>query len=588
MNLPVPFLSEATYMCLFPVLIYILYAVYIQLTQKTVYRGDAHLLPKKLTLKPIQKAAAFTLSLLYITMTSVTEVLKGYAFDSFSHASAVFIIRMVLLLAGFLSSYILICRFMAGFHLQPISHFKKLGKTPVYLVLIPVALLSFFFIAGCYPGIVSSDSANSWAGVMGGFYSDWHPITYLYILKVVQKLFGVPYPVIIFQAFFWIIIQQYALSLLEKYAPYRHLDTVYVLLNMLMLSSYRALGNLEKDTLWNMGVFLFCLCIFDLVKTNSRLSKYSIFLLFISSWITGTIRHGGNLIVIITLASLIIYQGKHFRKKGGRKHTRLLILVTGSLIVIKLLLVNLLGFAILKAEPNEPYIKYSIPMSMIGAVAVNEQPDNEEVKLMETIMPLDSWQEYYDKYYADGISRSYGGIGDAVYKLNDPEVGKDVLKLNMKFLLQYPKTYLTAFFDMTSIVWEMGTPADGYEWMPISIQASTLELHPELTDLYIRRNISTVILESLVSLSDKTPVLNSISWRGGFALFTFVLSAVLLIQKKRGPEILALLPAFLLAGLLFLANPSQDPRYINSYQMLMCFFLLYALFTEKVYNKSTK
>jgi hypothetical protein len=588
MNLPVPFLSEATYMCLFPILIYILYTVYIQLSQKNVYRGKAPSLHQKIMLKPTQKAAAFTLSLLYITMTSVTEVLKGYAFNSLSPESTVFIIRLVLLLAGFISVYFLICRLMGGFSLQPVPHFKKLGKTPVYLVLVPVILLSFFSIAGCYPGIVSSDSANSWAGVMGGYYSDWHPLTYLYILKVVQKLFGLPYPIIIFQAFFWIFIQHYALSLLEKYAPYRHLDTVYVLLNIMMLSSYRALGNLEKDTLWNMGVFLFCLCIFDIVKTNTRLSKYNIFLLFFSVWVTGTIRHGGILIVIITLVCLVIYKEKHFRNLGGRKHTRLLVLAIGSLLVIKLLLVNLLGFAVLKAEPNEPYIKYSIPMSMIGAVAVNEQPDKEAVAVMETIMPLDNWQEFYDKYYADGISRSYGGIGDAVYKLNDPEVGKDILKLNVKFLFQYPKTYLTAFFDMTSIVWEMGTPADGYEWMPISIQASTLELHPELSDLYIRRNISTAILEAVVSLSDQAPVWSSICWRGGFALFTFVLSAVLLIQKKRGQEGLALLPAFLLAGVLFLANPSQDPRYINSYQMIMCFFLLYAFFADRVYTRSTK
>lgn len=56
-----------------------------------------------------------------------------------------------------------------------------------------------------------------------------------------------------------------------------------------------------------------------------------------------------------------------------------------------------------------------------------------------------------------------------------------------------------------------------------------------------------------------------------------ILSFVLLAMKKHLPETFILLPALLLAGVLFLANPSQDPRYINSWQMLMNFIFIYSI-----------
>lgn len=581
MDLPTPFLSEATYLCLLPIILYFIHLIYMQIYKKVPKDTKAAALHENAALTRKWKIAALLLSALYIIMSSATEVLKGYGFESLYHTTAGYLLKLLLIAAGFLSCYFLICRLLKGFSFQPVSQFRKIGSTPIYLVMIPIALLSFFCIAGCYPGIVSSDSANSWSGVMGGYYDDWHPITYLYILKVIQKLFGLPYPIIIFQAVLWIVINQYALSLLEKHAPYRHVDTSYLIINLLMICSYRALGNLEKDTLWNLSVFLFSLCIFDFIKRKKAFPWYKSGLMLLSAWMTATIRHAGDAIVLITLFFLFLYTRNQKKKKQDKSQIFILVIML-SVLIVKFLLVNLLGFIILKAEPNEPYVKYSIPMSMIGAIAVKEQPADKELAVMETIMPLEKWQEYYDKYYADGISRSYGGIGETVYKLNDPDVGKDILKLNLRFLFQYPKTYLTAYFDMTSIVWEMGTPADGYEWMPISIYASTLELHPELSDFYIRRNISTTFQETIVGLSDKMPIWSSICWRGGFALFTLLLSTLLLIQKKRGEEALSLLPAFLLAVVLFLANPSQDPRYINSYQMLVCFFLLYAAYIQRV------
>lgn len=60
----------------------------------------------------------------------------------------------------------------------------------------------------------------------------------------------------------------YTLLLLEKYAAFKYADILYTIVSFIMIYSYRALGNIEKDTLWNISLFLFCLFIYDFVKTQ--------------------------------------------------------------------------------------------------------------------------------------------------------------------------------------------------------------------------------------------------------------------------------------------------------------------------------
>ena len=144
--------------------------------------------------------------------------------------------------------------------------------------------------------------------------------------------------------------------------------------------------------------------------------------------------------------------------------------------------------------------------------------------------------------------------------------------------------HLTAYFDMTSIIWEMGTPSDGYEWIPVTIYSSALDQYPGLSDLQIKSNLSTRIQQNFFAHSDQIPVWSSICWRGGFSIFVLLVCSFLLIKKKRSQELLALIPALLLTGILFLATPSQDPRYIDSYHMLASFFILVAAFSEEDSN----
>ena len=547
-----PFFNESTYMCIFPIIICLIMQLVVPFPLQKI---------RKVSLS--WRVISLFLSILYILMTSITEVIK----DDFSLPA-----KCILLLVSLFSCFLLLIR-AGSSEIRSFQHsFRKIGRTPIYTVMIPITLLTLFIISGCYPGVFSSDSASSWTDVAVNSFSDWHPVTYLYILKVIQRIFGNPFPLVLLQAFLWIAANYYALSLLEKYASFKYADILYTILSLIMIYSYRALGNIEKDTLWNISFFLFCLFIYDFVKTQKPLSWYKVFFFIISACMTATIRHMGNLIVLFSLLILFFWQWRK-KPKENKRILRRLSLVLFSSIFIPIFLVNILGTHILHMVPNEDYVKYTIPVAMAGAVASKEDLPEKDIETLEQIIPIEKWREYYDKYYADSLSRTWGSIGEDALKLRDKDFQRKILFLNGKFLIKYPVTYLTAYFDMTSIIWEMGTPSDGYEFIPVTIYSSALDNYPGYSDLQIKPTISTDIQQKFFGVSDKIPIWSSICWRGGFSLFILLTCSCILIRKKRSREVLALLPALFLTAVLFLANPSQDPRYIDVYHMLMCFFL---------------
>lgn len=174
-----PFFNESTYMCIFPIIICIILQLFIPFSLQKIRKVSF-----------FWKIISLLLSILYLLMTSITEVIK----DDFPLPA-----KCILLLASFFSCFLLLIR--AGFsEIQSFPYsFRKIGPTPVYTVMIPITILSFFIISGCYPGVFSSDSASSWTDVATNNFSDWHPVTYLYILKVIQRIFGNPFPLVLLQ-----------------------------------------------------------------------------------------------------------------------------------------------------------------------------------------------------------------------------------------------------------------------------------------------------------------------------------------------------------------------------------------------------
>ena len=63
---------------------------------------------------------------------------------------------------------------------------------------------------------------------------------------------------------------------------------------------------------------------------------------------------------------------------------------------------------------------------------------------------------------ADTVSRSWYVSNISV--VDELDLHGDIIYANWRYFRNYPLDYLSNFFNINSIVWEMSTPKDGYEW----------------------------------------------------------------------------------------------------------------------------
>ena len=396
--------------------------------------------------------AAGCLSLLFLIMLSIEDICSGPCFDRIHSVWSSYACKAVFLIILYQCMYELLkiyftCRF-AG---KPLK-LKTIGNTSVFYLTIPIAVCSLIYTFAAFPGLMGSDSTALWINTNKGIYSAWHPIAYSCLIKIAQITFGSPFLIIMFQTVLWIYASNLAIKLLNHYVC-GQAACLYAGMNLLLVSNYKYLGVMLKDVLWNICLFIFALKLFEWMRHRSGRAAVGLILSGIG---VALFRHAGDINVYITFLVLILY----LKIKEGGHFLSGLIKSLAIIVVCKVILMDVLCMSAFHAEPNEPYVKYSVPLSMIGAVVSSCEINEEDSAFLETIMPLEQWKSSYDKYWADSISRWWGSIGNNIFTVEDliqkEDYGSFLIKMNAKILAKNPRLYFRAFFDMNSILWRWG------------------------------------------------------------------------------------------------------------------------------------
>lgn len=248
---------------------------------------------------------------------------------------------------------------------------------------------------------------------------------------------------------------------LHNWSNSSRLCFAYCVVSAVLFTPALYCGMLVKDSIFCTCIFALVLAIMSIVHSGSRMD----YVVAVLSGIGASVfRYGGVVPVVIVCVALLIYL--LWKKRA----------VVGAIILIAGVLVGYLGVnvviakEVLHVEDNPSYITFTMPMYMIGAVS-NQVADlsEEDIEIIEQVMPLEQWRQIAseNKYWADNIARQTGAVGDNILKVNNPEVAWDLVFLNVKWLVIYPKEYLTSILDITSIVWQIAQPTDGYVWAPL-------------------------------------------------------------------------------------------------------------------------
>ena len=429
---------------------------------------------------------------------------------------------------------------------------------------------TLLYLLSTFPGIwLQSDAAGVYHAATAEIWDAWHTIGYVWFVRLCTWIWESPYAVNVVQAVLWIVLNFYIIDMLAK----RNRKAVYLYTVLTCLTSvpFLCLENLSKDTVFSIGVLGISVFIYRIIDAE-ELSKKEMVLFCVLSLFALLCRHGGAVPVLGATAVTAIF----FAIKKKRKATKQM-LISLVWFVFAYVLVNVVLSQALQVTKSPAYVKYSIPMSMVGAaVSQGVQFSEEDTAILERIMPLEDWGACYNRYWADDISRSWGKIGQENIDRLAAEVdhngfGKELLRINLKLLISHPDVYLNAFFDMNSIMWELCRPND----VPVHFVA----LVPE--DEQIRYSAAYELTSQWTQFLDNFSLTRATITRGGFSLFVLLFCAVLFWQHEKS-SLIAFLPIFLVDLMLSITIPAQDPRYVLP--TFECAMLFLALVASRAYR----
>lgn len=454
----------------------------------------------------------------------------------------------------------------------------------------PVLALAFAcacIVLASAPSLFIGDAPSVWYGVRDGLWSEWHTAGYMLFVKLCSMIWNTQRMVTLVQTVACVYIHNFAVTRLLDAGCGARTCRAYVAAAIVSFVPLYFLQAIIKDVVFSLSLFAFSLGVLNVVQSERpRVTDWV--WLGVFGLATCLFRHAGVLPVGCALAALVVY----FALK--RSKAAFAVLAAGAgVAVCSVLIVNVLAYRVMRFERNPAYIAYSAPMAMIGAVAASgEEIAPEDRAVMERIMPVEKWAACYQPYFADSISRPYGAIGADVEKIAEPGMGGALIRLNWRFLTRHPGTYLKAFFDLNSLMWELATPADGYVrsylGYPLTSVSDFVAAQGYAEDgvgraqKELKQAEDTVftgfapVVNRYAELLYGLPVTRCLFWRGGFALLTLLFSAAVLVKKRRARALIAFVPIGAVILSMLFSVPAQEVRYVFPSLLCAVFFGTYA------------
>ena len=418
-----------------------------------------------------------------------------------------------------------------------------------------IATAVLFYLA-YFPGDPSSDVPSSIIE-NGHVFSDWHTLGWEYFMRGCVYFTKNWSCLVIAQTFLLICAHNYVIGFLYKRFKSEIACYLYAILNVTIgVMQFRYMVNMTKDIIFLFSMLVFTISVMSITSKEERTAKDYV-VLGVLGLFASLYRHFSLEIVLATLIILLMALILDKKAYITKKQLGIFVSITASIILAHLLLVNILGFGVLKAEKNPDYVKFSIPMNLVSAMAYRNQisgeyiPD-EVVDEMEKVMPIEKWSDCYCNYDADVVSRSWSKVGDDILKLNDREMQKRIISLNWYFLTHNTKSYVISLFDINSIVWEIATPIDEEVYYVVSEDRTDI--------MHLHKGVPFYTIEDSVEYISRRPILCALSLRGGMALFVLILSFSLLIMK-RSRMVIGIIPIVLYAVSLLISIPQCNSRY---------------------------
>ena len=251
-----------------------------------------------------------------------------------------------------------------------------------------IAAVSVAFLCSSYPGWDYTDIQTAWIQGVYGEWDEWHTIGFLYFVRLCSMLWKETFVVSIVQTVLWLLVNHMALMTISEMKRPKAIS-MYTLLSLVLFTPYIYLQAMMKDTIFAICMFAVCIGLWRLMS-QKHLKVTDVVFLTVFALGAALFRHGG--VVVVTLVLLIAIAVRARLHLGEILKP---VITTGVVVLGYFLLVVVLGRNVLQANPNPPYIKYTVPFYMAGELVSDDQVemDEEDIAFLEEFAEIGDWQE---------------------------------------------------------------------------------------------------------------------------------------------------------------------------------------------------
>lgn len=318
-----------------------------------------------------------------------------------------------------------------------------------------------------FPGIIWFDTGQQisaflglpvWehVGIAAGTIWDHHPFFDTYIFGLFALL-GIKLGNLQIGLFILVILQNLAICATFAYL-FGYLSSKFSVSKKLLATLFFCIClvpvlpilfcSLVKDTIH--AVFFLPWMILYTEAVRSRLSAFTkpTFTIFFSALtlFSGLTTKTGAIIVVIATFSLIFTKTTTFRRSIGPLIATCYILTTSVIMPLVL-------YPILHIAPADTGQYFVLPLQMTGRWAKDHpgEATQEEINIINdfSIVPYSQMSERYSPFIADPV---------ADFRLKNPELSADYLKVWLKQGIRHPKSYIDAFVALESSWFSIDRP----------------------------------------------------------------------------------------------------------------------------------
>lgn len=437
---------------------------------------------------------------------------------------------------------------------------KLIKKIEITDIIIFVIILEIWiYIAYMFaPGIMTSDSIDQWNQVHTGVFNDVHAPLHTITEWMISKIWDSPKAICIFQILlFDIIWTVICKKLRNKNKIVGILQIIGTVLIAIMPINYMYSVTLWKDVIYSYIILALIYLIYVGIKNNFKYTTLQIVLLTLFTAIIMKMRHNGIIIGIVLIPLLMIFMWKNTKSKKA------IIKLVSSLIIF-LVIIKLIYSCFDITYRATIMNKKWFTLYKIGVLYQNDAiTDENDLAILEDIMPLDNWYRYTWDYTMNGLVFSL----DMDYKKVNEHMD-ELWNMMLKYAIKNPKIMLKHYIHLTSVIWQLDEPEDGYTAI---IQPVTYVNEGELAHRDNRdyMKIANKIIESMDDYK--------IIYRPAIYMYASIILVTLFVMlTKKKSYLLLVVPMIMNAISLIPAMTGQDVRYLYC-NFLTFYFIIFAV-----------